>query len=286
MGVLLHLEDRTDLVAAPPKAVTAVEGCYFYHSMDVPGHGPVEGEWDLRGGEAAYLAGVPLWGKRVLELGTADGYLTFYMEKQGADVVSFDLDADQSWDVVPFARSLNGTGGTVQESDWVRAAETFRDRITGLNNAYWLCHRAFESKAKMVYGNVYAIPDEIGTVDVTTFGAILMHTKDPFGALAHAARLTRETIIVTEARGRLHVPAAVASLSRFLPRRVYKPAMRFLPDWKGSHNADGWWRLSPEILREFMGVLGFERTQVTHHSQLYRGRPRRCFTVVGHRTVT
>lgn len=282
MGGLFPLDDQTDAVAAMPRTVSDLGDCYFYHSMHIPGHGFVAGEWDLRGGESAYLGGVSTGGKRVLEVGTADGFLSFHMEREGAQVISYDLDAGQCWDAVPFARAAATNGG----GNWVREQESFRHHITRLNNAYWLGHHAFGSAARMVYGHVYAIPDEIGTVDVTTLGALLLHTRDPFQAVASAARLTRETIIVTEARGRLFVPPAVASLGRLIPRRLHRPAMRFLPDWRAGQNADGWWRLSPEILTAFLGVLGFEDTRVTHHTQLHQGRRRRCFTVVGRRTVT
>ena len=80
----------TDGIYAIPRAVTSLQDCYFYHSMEIPGWGEVRGEWDLRGGEAAYLGNVDLKDKRVLELGAASGFLSFYMERQGADVVGYD----------------------------------------------------------------------------------------------------------------------------------------------------------------------------------------------------
>ena len=59
------------------------------------------GAWDLRGHEAAYLGGVDVAGKRVLELGPATGYLTFYMERMGAEVVSFEAGFDVPIDTMP-----------------------------------------------------------------------------------------------------------------------------------------------------------------------------------------
>lgn len=59
--------------------------------MDIPGYGGVEGEWDLRKGVKEYLGNVDFKGKRVLEIGTASGFLCFYMEGQGAEVVAYDL---------------------------------------------------------------------------------------------------------------------------------------------------------------------------------------------------
>ena len=58
------------------------------------------GAWDLRGHEPAYLGGVDVAGKRVLELGPATGYLTFYMERMGAEVVSFEAGFDVSIDLL------------------------------------------------------------------------------------------------------------------------------------------------------------------------------------------
>jgi hypothetical protein len=279
MSALLQFTDPLSRVAAAPKAITQLDECLFYHSMEVPGYGPVEGQWDLRGGEVPYLGNTGLAGKRVLELGTADGFLTFYMERQGAEVVSYDLSPQFTWDAVPFARPNRRS-----EGNWVSAPDTYREGINRLNNAYWLCHRAFRSQATLVHGNVYAIPDEIGPVDVTTFGALLLHTRDPFAALASAVRLTRETVVVTELRSRLCSPA-LQWTKRFLPTRLRQPAMRFLPQWTSSEGADGWWRLSPEIVASFLGVLGFEKSDVVYHSQMYKGSAHPMFTVVAHRTV-
>ena len=82
---------RDSSVYAEPRTVTDLEECYFYHSMEIPGYGLVEGPWDLRGGVDDYLGNVDLNGKRVLEVGTASGFLCFTMEGRGADVVAYDL---------------------------------------------------------------------------------------------------------------------------------------------------------------------------------------------------
>ena len=68
-----------------PRNITSTDDCLFYHTMDIPNHGTVQGEWDLRGREAAYLGHTSLQGKRVLEVGTASGHLCFAMETMGAE---------------------------------------------------------------------------------------------------------------------------------------------------------------------------------------------------------
>ena len=49
-----------------PRDVHGLEDCYFYHTLDLPGYGHVQGEWDLRGRFDDYIGGVDLRGKTVL----------------------------------------------------------------------------------------------------------------------------------------------------------------------------------------------------------------------------
>src|SRR5438105_1063352 len=137
-----------------PRTVTDLADCTFYHTQDIPGYGHVEGEWDLRSGIRSYLGEVDVAGKRVLELGSADGFISFYLEQQGAAVVSYDLSPDDRWDIVPFARL-----------DHRAFARIFMAGMPKVNNAYWLCHRAHQSRARMVHGDIYSIPDDIGPFD-------------------------------------------------------------------------------------------------------------------------
>src|SRR2546427_725467 len=118
----------SELIYQKPKLVTDIRECHFYHSMSIPGYGEVQGEWDLRGHEDDYLGGVNFSRKRVLEVGTASGYLCFHMEKKGADMVAYCLSRDYSWDAVPFHK----------ESD----EEILRRRahVDKVNNACWFCH--------------------------------------------------------------------------------------------------------------------------------------------------
>ena len=56
--------DDSDMatVQATPLTVRDLAECDFYHSFDVPGHGPVRGHWDLRSNLGAYLGGVSFRG--------------------------------------------------------------------------------------------------------------------------------------------------------------------------------------------------------------------------------
>lgn len=253
-------------IYATPRNVTDIGDCYFYHTMDLPEYGTVEGPWDLRKGAHQYLGGVTFKGKRVLEIGTASGFLCFFMESQGADVVAYDLSEDQSWDVVPYA-----------QCDYLQFSSARKAHIKKINNAFWLSHRVYDSSAMMVYGHVNAIPEEIGMVDISTFGSVLLHVRDPFLALENALRLTRETVIVTDVPPRLHFPSRLIG-------GITGPTMHFMPKYAKCKPLETWWHLSPEIILNFIGVLGFEEATVSYHIQKLNGRNMKLYTIVGHRT--
>ncbi|MBW7932997.1 MAG: hypothetical protein H3C62_05155, partial [Gemmatimonadaceae bacterium] len=232
--------DAREEVFAEPRRITDVGACDFYHTMDLPGVGLIEGEWDLRGREAQYLGGVDLAGKRVLEVGPASGHLTRFMESRGADVVSCDLSYEHEWDVVPFARA--DIAGYTRE----RQAHIHR-----LNNGFWFTHTACGLRSKVVYSPVYDLPSAVGPVDVCTFGCVLLHLRDPFLALQRALRLTRSTVIVTEAIHRNFIPT-------MLTQRFGRPSLVFLPRHKVRRPMDGWWIVTPRAVLAFLGTLGFE----------------------------
>lgn len=257
---------ETDRRFASPYAqardVPSIDDCYFYHTMDIPGHGTVEGEWDLRGIEDRYLGHFDFAKKRVLDVGAASGILTFHIEKQGADVVSFDLSDAFDWDIVPFAGS---------DADETRRAR--RQHIDKINNAYWFCHRAFGSNAKMVNGVVYDIPSSIGPVDVSVLGSILLHLRDPFLALTNVAALTKETIIVAELSPYGRLASMFRRNPRFMPRGL-----------KPNGINDGWYRLPPLLVREYLAILGFADQRIVWNTFKYGSRTRPIYTIVANRT--
>ena len=68
-------------------------------------------------------------------------------------LIGFDLASDRSWDLVPFA-GLDLPSCRVER----------RNHIERLKNGWWFAHRLFGSNAKVMYRNIYDIPEEIGPV--------------------------------------------------------------------------------------------------------------------------
>jgi SAM-dependent methyltransferase len=227
--------------------------------MEVPGHGLVKAEWDLRPKIDDYLGNVDFRGKRALDVGAASGYLSFHMEQRGAEVVSYDLCPEIKFEAAP------------SRYGYRRHIEAYREYIRRINNGYWFTHRALKSRAKVVYGTVYKIPKAVGPVDVSVFGSILLHLRDPFLALQNAARLTTERNVVADLL--------------WLPGDAHEgPHMVFIPDYWKAEQQGTWWRLTPAIVQQFLASLGFEKLTTNYHDHPYHGNTWQMFTVVGERT--
>jgi hypothetical protein len=256
-------DDRPALFAERT-GVPAREDCYFYHTMEVPGHGVIAGEWDLRDGVDAYLGNESVAGKRVLELGTASGFLCFEMERRGAEVIAYDLSPATPWDIVPYKR-LD-----------IPAVTALRARhIAAINNAWWLGHHAFGSHARVAYGSIYEIPEAIGPIDVCTFGSILLHVRDPLAALQSAVKLDPSTLVITE----------MEQPKRFgvLRRRNRSPI--FLPNGATSDPVETWWSFSPEAIANLVAIVGYRVDRIVRHAPPYRGNPMPLFTIVATRAT-
>lgn len=240
-----------------------IEDCYFYHTMDIPNHGTVHGQWDMRGKESEYLGDVKFWGRSVLEIGTASGFLCFAMEKMGAKVTAYDLSNQYDWDIVPY-----------YGYDYRQELADRRAHLQEINNGFWFAHNKLNSKAEMVYGTVYNIPENIGNFDIGVVGMILLHLRDPFLALQKISEHINETIVVTG----------------FLPDNEYKDYLldssfvRFLPDPVTQQPNETWWDIGPGLIVKFLQVLGFKYAEVQWHKQSHHGKTNDCYTIVGHRS--
>ncbi len=211
-----------------------LEECYFYHRMDLPGHGTVGSEWDLRDQVDEYLGHVDFSGKTAVDVGTASGFLCFEMEKRGAQVIGYDLSDAFDWDVVPY-------DGKPQRE----VIERTRTHLKFINNAWWFAHKALGSRARAVYGPVYEIDRRIEPVDIAVCGSILLHLRDPVLALERIAAVCRETLIIAE---------------RDVDRPIFIPEPERRP-------MDTWWLYPAGYYEAILKIFGFRQFNVIQHRQ-------------------
>lgn len=133
----------------------------FYHSIPLPDGRVLEGIIPLdilRSRAAEFPIPERLNGKRILDIGTWDGFFAFEMERRGADVVAIDN--------------------------------------TEVENFY-MARELLGSKAEYRVQDVYELtPERNGYFDVVIFMGVLYHLKHPLLGLERVCDVTKEMAIV------------------------------------------------------------------------------------------
>ncbi len=216
----------------------SVEECAGYHYISLPDGEVFTGQWDLRGRMPEYIGGIDVKDKRVLDIGCANGFLTFEMEKLGAaEVVSFDADNHSRIAFIPIPEHQY----TTNRAAWARGCDDF---LTRLKNGYWYCHKRIGSNAACLYGDVYDIQAPDQSFDVTVLSQILVHLRDPITAISEACRLSRDTVVITESTYESNDAAGILHAS-------------------GSNRVPYiWWLLSVPAYRNMLDLFGFDVQRV------------------------
>jgi len=202
----------------------------WYHTLELPGGIQTPGEYDLR----AVLDRVPLpsslAGKRCLDVGTHDGFWAFEMERRGAkQVIAIDLEEPDRYDWPQPAPQLS--------------MET-RAQLSERRKAFELAHRSLGSMVERRDVSVYDLDAElVGEFDFAIIGTLLLHLRDPAGALMAIRRVLHGQLLVND--------AVSPSLSFLRPRT---PAAEFI----GLEGEPFWWLGNVAAQRRLVTSAGYE----------------------------
>jgi len=209
------------------------EDCKFYHTVKV-GDEIIDGDWDLTDCIDDYLSNLDFRGKRVIDVGAASGYLSFEMENQGADVVSFDMPDGSYWDHL------------IKRGYKKPRAE----RTNGMFNSYDYLHEKLDSNNKIFRANIYdPLPDELGEFDVAVFGTMLSHVRDPILTLMNILYKVKHHAIL---------------INPFQARSSF---------YSNTHGHT-WWMLSQKDIEAILSDIGFKLERVTITKPRYLGEPK------------
>ena len=205
----------------------------WYHTLDLGQGVNTQGMFDLRPYVERY--GLPeVSGKRVLDVGTFDGFWAFELERRGAIVTSLDLDRIQELDWPPRLRPAHDEG----------RGETFR-----------LAREALGSSVERVGCSIYAAtPERLGgAFDLVFCGSVLIHLRDPMLALERMAGLCAGRLILAEEYSR-----------RLAPFRFVAGA-----EFRGDSPWSTWWIPTVATWLRMVHTAGFE--DVHRHSRFKMG---------------
>jgi SAM-dependent methyltransferase len=241
------------------RTVSDAASCDFYHAVQLPNGTTPPSQWDLRQGVHQYLGEVDFQGKSVLEIGPASGFLSFHMERNGAQVTCIEPPMETFWDLVPRAGM-----------DLEKRKVEFGKHIQRIRNSFWYLHNAYHSNVQLYETSAYHLPAELGQFDVGLFGCILLHCSSPVRMIESASQRVANTIIICES---YHEHLGDAPVCSLIPT-------------SDNQTTDTWWIFTPQFFVNYLGVLGFARSRVVRHRQLISvtNTWQEMFTVVASRS--
>jgi hypothetical protein len=118
------------------------------------------------------------------------------------------------------------------------------------------------------------VPNEIGRFDVVTLGSILLHLRDPLGALENAISFTGKSIIITDA-----VPWLINEELQCLPLACFIPNK----SQRTPHGGWTWWHITAEVYLRFLELKGFRVISNTIGFYKEASGLQKCYTIVAER---
>ena len=203
---------------------------FWYHTMELAPGVVTPGWFDLRP-IVDRLPWPDVSGKRCLDVGPYDGFLSLELERRGAaKVVATDIGDPSEWD---WAYRDRKTGPMAIAG--MRGAEPGR--------GFEIAKRILGSKVERVEINAYDLtPERLGIFDVVVCGSLMLHLRDPVRALEAVRGVCGEWFLSAE---------TISPLLSLLARRTAVARMR------GGER--GQW-LIPNVAghRQLLASAGFE----------------------------
>lgn len=201
----------------------------WYHTIELAPGVVTPGWFDLRGVAALFPFPASLEGSRCLDIGTFDGFWAFEMERRGAEeVMAVDILDPSRWDWPAGSRD-----------EVVKAIGERKGAGDGFEVARTALGSSVERRAISVYD---LDPEDVGRFDFVYLGSLLLHLRDPVGALERVRSVCSGGLIVCDA-----VDAPLSELLRRVPVATLDGRGR---PW--------WWRPNVAGLVRMVEAAGFE----------------------------
>jgi len=175
-------------VLARPDEIAAIQ---WYHTIELPGGVVTPGFYDHRPLLAHLPLPASLAGQRCLDIAGSDGFWAFEMWRRGArEVISVDLEdgSRQDWQGASHARRALAASSGRWEGDTGRTRRGFE-----------LARAALGADVERRDVSAYDVsPKAVGTFDFVFMGSLLLHLRDPVGALIAARSVTAGRFLVLE----------------------------------------------------------------------------------------
>jgi tRNA (mo5U34)-methyltransferase len=208
-----------------------IAGQTWYHTIEVAPGVVTPGYFDTRAAARELPMPASLAGARCLDIGTYDGFWAFEMERRGAaEVVAVDVLDPGRWD----------WPGDTEAATRAEMGERKRG-----SRGFELAHAALGSRVERRDLSVYELAaNELGEFDFVYCGSLLLHLRDPVGALMRIHDVCRGALLLED--------VIDLGLTLRFPRRPVAGL-----DGRGR---PWWWRANVAGLRRMAEAAGFTLT--------------------------
>jgi SAM-dependent methyltransferase len=231
---------------------------YWYHSFYFDNGFAWRGEYDIGRDVAGYAFPEDMSGMSVLDVGTGSGWFAAYFEQQGADVTTVDIrgQCELDWFGRPGSASLAEEKPAPDRvlPDGQPVYYSFASR------GFWIMKDMLGLKARYVNGRADALSPALFNgqkFDLVFLGSLLMHLRDPIGALTAARSVCRQLLIATSLRLSTHDDDPLPLMALLAP----------------SSHPTFWWQPNRACLREWFRAAGFADVAVDRCVRLSVDKP-------------
>jgi len=174
-------------------ATTRASTSYWYHTFEFDSGHVIPGMYNIGVDISDYRFPI-LSGKRVLDVGPASGWFSAYFEQEGAEVTAVEAPSAEHFDEFGNWRRPVGNKISMMRLDWAESFETGGP----MGPAFGLIRNLLGLNSRFVTATPYDIDSALKAdepYDIVFAGCLLMHLRDPVGALLAMRRVCRGIII-------------------------------------------------------------------------------------------
>jgi tRNA (mo5U34)-methyltransferase len=229
---------------------------FWYHSYYFDNGFAVRGDYDAGRDVIDYGFPSNMTGMSVLDIGTGSGWFATYFEQLGADVTVVDARGYCDFDV--FGRD-HYPSVTLEKPVPDRTLPDGRGvYYSSVSKGLWIMKEILGLRAHYVNGRVYEIcPQLFGgrKFDLVFMGSVLMHLRDPIGALMAAHSVCADRLIATT----------------FMRDIVTEPPLMQMQE--GAGDGINWWVPNRPCLAQWLKAAGFSKFDIDRRVRLTVDKP-------------
>ena len=226
----------------------------WYHSYYFDNGFAVRGDYDIGADIRDYGFPEDMRGMTVLDVGTGSGWFAFYFAQHGADVTALDVRGYCDFDVYgrPEYPPISSEGRPPDRVD----DEGRPIWYSPVSEGFWIMREILETPIQFMNARVYDIGPELfdrKRFDLVFLGALLLHLRDPIGALMAVHSVCRGRVVAS-------TPVMAGEDGPGVAPRQYLPFT--------SIDRISWWLPNRACFEHWFNAAGFHSVDVSRVATL------------------